>query len=75
MIIICIYKKLIYLCKVSKAQNLKQTDMKADKITIEIAYQNELVFVSYKNMDVMKAMQKLQKEYKGCLIYSVNTSY
>jgi hypothetical protein len=49
--------------------------MKADKITIEIAYQNELVFVSYKNMDVMKAMQKLQKEYKGCLIYSVNTSY
>lgn len=65
----------MYICKVNKAQNKKQNNMKADKITIEIAYQNELVFVSYKNMDVMKAIQKLQKEYKGCIIYSVNTSY
>ena len=65
----------MYICKVNKAQNKKTNTMKADKITIEITYENELVFVSYKNMDVMKAMQKLQKEYKGCIIYSVNTSY
>lgn len=49
--------------------------MKADKITIEIGHENQLVFVTYKNMDVMKAMQKLQKEYKGCIIYSVATNY
>jgi hypothetical protein len=49
--------------------------MKAEKITIEIGHKNELVFVNYKNMDVMKAMQKLQKEYKGCIIYKVITIY
>lgn len=49
--------------------------MKAEKITIQIGHENQLVFVSYKNIDVMKAMQKLQKEYKGCIIYSVDTIY
>lgn len=49
--------------------------MKAYKITIEIGHENQLIYVSYSNMDVMKAMQKLQKEYKGCIIYSVKTNY
>jgi len=49
--------------------------MKAEKITIEIGHENQLVFVTYKNMEVMKAMQKLNKEYKNCIIYALVTTY
>ena len=49
--------------------------MKAEKITIEIGYENKLVFVTYKNIEVMKAMQKLNKEYKNCIVYALITTY
>lgn len=49
--------------------------MKAEKITIEIGYENKLEFVTYKNIEVMKAMQKLNKEYKNCIIYKLVTIY
>jgi hypothetical protein len=49
--------------------------MKATKITIEIGYNNELLFIAFKNESVFKAIKKVEKEYKECLIYSVKTEY
>jgi hypothetical protein len=49
--------------------------MKAKKITIEIGFENELVFVTFKNEDVYKAIKKVEKEYKGSIIYDVKTEY
>jgi hypothetical protein len=49
--------------------------MKASKIQIEIGHNNELKYVVFKNEDVFKAMKKLQKEYKDCIVYSIKTQY
>ena len=47
--------------------------MKATKITIEIGFNNEVKFISFKNEDVFKAVKKVEKEYKGCIIYNLKT--
>jgi len=59
MIIICIYKKLIYLCKVSKAQNLKKTDMKITRTKSELK----------KAVAVLKRTYFNSKSEIGTLIY------
>jgi hypothetical protein len=49
--------------------------MKATKITIEIGHNNEWKCVEFKNETVFKVMKKIEKEFKGCIIYSVKTEY
>ncbi len=49
--------------------------MKANKIIIEIGYNNECIFVTFKNEDVLNAIKKISKQYKDCIIYKLTTEY
>ncbi len=49
--------------------------MKASKITIEIGHNNKWQVIEFKNESVFKAMKKIEKQFKGCIIYSVKTEY
>jgi hypothetical protein len=49
--------------------------MKATKITIEIGHNNEYQVIGFKNESVFKVIKKIEKEFKGCIIYSVKTEY
>jgi len=49
--------------------------MKATYITIEIGYNMECIFVTYKNISVYSALNKVKKEYKDSIVYSVKAEY
>lgn len=49
--------------------------MKAIKIIIEIGYNDECKFLTFKNETVFNAIKNIEKNYKGCLIYNVKTEY
>jgi hypothetical protein len=49
--------------------------MKADKITIEFAFNNKSEFISFKNCTVWDAMKKIKKQYGEVIIYEIKTEY
>jgi hypothetical protein len=49
--------------------------MKASKITIEIAFNNKIEFVSFTNITVWEAIKQLKKKYGEVLIYDLKAQY
>jgi hypothetical protein len=49
--------------------------MKSSKVTIEIAFNNQLEFVTFTNTTVWEAMKQLKKKYGEVLIYDVKAEY
>jgi hypothetical protein len=54
---------------------INKSSMKATKITIEIGHNNQYQVIEFKNESVFKVIKKIEKEFKGCIIYSVKTEY